>query len=449
MKENQFDVFVIGSGIAGQTVAKACAEAGLKVAIADKREFGGTCANRGCDPKKVLLGMTEVLENSKNLHGKGIAKLPKINWKKLQKFKKEFTSAVPKSTETDLKGLGIKLYHQSPKFLTEDSLMVEGKKITAKMIVIATGYEPRRLSFKGNGHLLTSDDFLNLKKLPKHITFLGAGYVGMEFAHMAVRAGARVTVVESGERPLNAFDGDLVKELTKYSKKLGIEFVFGAKTTAVKKLRKNFKLKYDINGTSRSLKSRAIFNTAGRVPALAELDLEKGNVIFSDSGIETNAFLQSKSNPMVYACGDVSANGLPLTPLSGREGYVVSENILKGNSKKISFPVIPSVVFTLPNMASVGYSEEEAKSRYKSVLVKRASVPNWFNAKRINAPVYSYKIILNERTQEIVGAHLLGPEAGETINIFAMAINAKMTADDLQGAIFTYPSWGNDLKSMV
>jgi glutathione reductase (NADPH) len=140
---------------------------------------------------------------------------------------------------------------------------------------------------------------------------------------------------------------------------------------------------------------------------------------------------------------------LPLTPLSGREGNVVSENILKGNSKKISIPVIPSVVFTLPNMASVGYSEEEAKSRYKSVLVKRASVPNWFNAKRINAPLYSYKIILNERTQEIVGAHLLGPEAGETVNIFAMAINAKMTADDLQGTIFTYPSWANDVKSMV
>jgi glutathione reductase (NADPH) len=449
MKENQFDVFVIGSGIAGQTVAKACAKAGKKVAIADKREYGGTCANRGCDPKKVLLGTTEVLEAARQLQGKGIAKLPKINWKKLQKFKKEFTAAVPKSTEKDLKGLGIQLYHQSPKFLNEDTLKVEGKKVTAKTIVIATGYEPRKLSFKGHEHLLTSDDFLRLKKLPKHITFIGAGYVGLEFAHMAVRAGAKVTVLETGERPLSAFDADLVKELTKYSKKLGIEFIFGAKTTAVKKLRKNFKLKYTINGTTKSFKSRAVFNTAGRVPALAELALEKGNVTFSESGIETNAFLQSKSNPKVYACGDVSANGLPLTPLSGREGYVVATNILNGNSKKISVPVIPSVIFTLPNLASVGYSEEEARSRYKNVLVKQASVPNWFNAKRINAPVYSYKIILNERTQEIVGAHILGPDAGETINILTMAINTKMTADDLQGTIFTYPSWVNDIKSMV
>ncbi|WP_289644240.1 dihydrolipoyl dehydrogenase family protein [Maribacter aestuarii] len=449
MKENQFDVFVIGSGIAGQTVAKACAEAGKKVAIADKREYGGTCANRGCDPKKVLLGTTEVLEAARQLQGKGITKLPKINWKKLQKFKKEFTAAVPKSTEKDLKGLGIQLYHQSPKFLNEDTLKVEGKKVTAKTIVIATGYEPRKLSFKGHEHLLTSDDFLRLKKMPKHITFIGAGYVGLEFAHMAVRAGAKVTVLETGERPLSAFDAELVKELTKYSKKLGIEFIFGAKTAAVKKLRKNFKLKYDINGTTKSLKSRAVFNTAGRVPALSELVLEKGNVTFSESGIETNAFLQSKSNPKVYTCGDVSANGLPLTPLSGREGYVVATNILNGNSKKINVPVIPSVIFTLPNLASVGYSEEEARSRYKSILVKQASVPNWFNAKRINAPVYSYKIILNERTQEIVGAHILGPDAGETINILTMAINAKMTADDLQSTIFTYPSWVNDIKSMV
>lgn len=449
MEENEFDVFVIGSGIAGQTVAKACAEAGKKVAIADKREFGGTCANRGCDPKKVLLGATEIVEKANNLKNKGIVNSVSIDWKKLQKFKGEFTASVPKKTEKKLSSLGIALFHQSPKFLDEQTLSVEGKTVTAKTIVIATGYEPRKLALTGQKHLQTSADFLMLKKLPKHITFLGAGYVGMEFAHMAARAGAKVTVIDSGKRPLRAFDGDLVKELAKYSKGLGIDFIFGAKPTVVKKLRKNFKLKYEKNGVAKSLKSRAVFNTAGRIPAIAELDLEKGNVSFSDDGIETNTFLQSKTNPNVYACGDVSANGLPLTPLSGREGYIVSKNILKGNTKKYDLPVIPSVVFTLPNLASVGYSEEEAKNRYKNIIVKKASVAHWFNAKHINAPIYSYKIILNERTEEIVGAHILGPEAAETINIFTMAINAKMTANKLQSTIFTYPSWANDVKSMV
>lgn len=138
-----------------------------------------------------------------------------------------------------------------------------------------------------------------------------------------------------------------------------------------------------------------------------------------------------------------------MTPLSGRQGYVVSKNIMNGNTKKLEIPVIPSVVFTLPNLATVGYSEEEANARYKNIRVNFKVATGWFNAKRLNAPLYAYKIIINERTDEIVGAHLLGPEAGETINIFTMAINAKMTAKEIKSTIFSYPSWVNDIKSMV
>ncbi len=159
--------------------------------------------------------------------------------------------------------------------------------------------------------------------------------------------------------------------------------------------------------------------------------------------------MQSKSNVNVYACGDVSDKNLPLTPLSGRQGYVVAENIINGNKKELEVPVVPSVVFTLPNLATVGYSEEEARARYKNIIVNYEVSTDWFNAKRINAPLYAYKVILNERTREIVGAHLIGPDAGETINIFTMAINNKMTDRDIKSTIFTYPSWVNDIKSMV
>ena len=445
----KFDVFVIGSGIAGQTAAKACVAAGLKVAIADSREYGGTCANRGCDPKKVLMAATEAWESAKHLQGKGLKSMPKIKWKKLQKFKKKFTSAVPKTTEDNLEKLGMKLYHQSPKFLDENTLSVEGKTVHADKIVIATGYEPRPLPFDGAKHLQKSDDFLNLKKLPKSMVFIGAGYVGMEFAHMAARAGTKITVIDSGTRPLKAFDKDLVKELLEYSKEIGIEFIFKADVKAIEKGKKKYSISYKKGSKSESIKAHMIFNTAGRIPSVSELDLEKGNVALNDTGVEVDGYLQSKTNPNVYACGDVSDHDVPLTPLSGRQGYVVGENIVKGNKKKLETPVVPSVVFTLPNLASVGYSEEEAKDRYKNVIVKQGSVSQWFNAKRINAPVYAYKIILNERTEEIVGAHILGPEATETINLFTMAINNKMTAKDIKRTIFTYPSWANDVKSMV
>ncbi|MEP2239936.1 MAG: NAD(P)/FAD-dependent oxidoreductase [Maribacter sp.] len=449
MEENEFDVFVIGSGIAGQTVAKACIKAGLKVGIADNREFGGTCANRGCDPKKILLGALEAYELSNNLKGKGISKPAKINWKQLQKYKRNFTTNIPVSTERILKDKGITLFHQSPKFIDDTTLMIEGKKVTAKKIVIATGQVPRTIAIPGAKHFKNSDDFLNLKKLPKQIIFVGGGYIGMEFAHMAARAGAEVTVLDTGSRPLHAFDPELVKELRKYSESIGIKFIFNVQPTKLKEKRKKLTLTYKINGKENGVESDAVFNTAGRVPALAALDLEKGTVDFSDKGVETNNFLQSKSNPNVYACGDVSDKNLPLTPLSGRQGYVVAENILNGNKKELEVPVIPSVVFTLPNLATVGYSEDEARARYKNINVNFEIATDWFNAKRINTPLYAYKVITNARTNEIVGAHLLGPDAGETINIFTMAINNNMTDTDIKATIFSYPSWVNDIKNMI
>lgn len=449
METKKFDVFVIGSGIAGQTVAKACAEAGKEVAIADYREFGGTCSNRGCDPKKVLLGATEALELTERLKGLGVKKPTKIDWKQLQKFKSTFTGSVPENTEKALTKKGIKLYHGSPRFVDEETLSIEGALVTANQIVIATGHVPRTLSISGAKYLKVSDDFLNLKKLPKRIVFIGAGYIGMEFAHMAARVGAKVTVIDTGKRPLNSYDADLVKALTDYSKTLGIKFIFGAKPLSIKKKEKRYKLSYEVKGDKKHLKAHAVFNTAGRVPSLLGLDLEKGKVEYDETGVLTNSFLQSTSNPKIYACGDVSDKNLPLTPLSGRQGYVVSENLLNGNLKKLEVPVIPSVVFTLPNMATVGYSEEEASHRYKNIRVNFKIVAGWFNAKRINAPLYAYKIILNDRTGEIVGAHLLGPKAGETINVFAMAINNKMTDRDIKSTLFSYPSWANDIKSMV
>ncbi|MCK0145674.1 NAD(P)/FAD-dependent oxidoreductase [Arenibacter sp. F26102] len=443
------DVFVIGSGSAGRKVAETCTKSGLIVAMADNREYGGTCGNRGCIPKKILLAPVEIYEVATNLTDKGISSKPTMDWKALQRFKGQFTKPIPKATEEELKELGIQLYHQSPKFLDQQTLSVEGKSIKATKIVVATGQIPRKLEFEGATFLKNSDDFLQLGKLPKNMVFIGGGYIAMEFAHMAARAGSKITIIEHGESILKAFDSDLVSHLRKVSVDLGIDFILNSEVTKIEKLKKNLRIHYKQGGKEKTLKTRSIFNTAGRVPAINTLDLEKGNVSYSHKGIQVNEYLQNTGNPNVYACGDVSAHGLPLTPLSGLEGAVVAENILQGNKRKIVTPVIPSAVFTLPNLASVGLSEEEAKSRYKKVTVNYKSVPDWYNAKRINASAYAFKIISNERTKQIVGAHLLSPHAAETINMFAMAINLRMTTEALKGMIFTFPSWANDIKSML
>ena len=446
----EYDVFVIGTGTAGKKVANSCVEAGMKVAIADNREYGGTCANRGCDPKKVLVGITEVLERSRDLQGKGIVDIPEANWQDLMKFKKTFTDAIPFATERDLEEAGIKMYHQSPRFLDENTLSVEGKTVKAKKIVIATGMKPLELKIPGRDHALLSDDFLELPELPKSMIFIGAGYIGMEFAHIAARCGVEVTVMDTESQILSNFDADLANYLQENSEGIGIKFILNAKVNEIEKLRKNFRVSAQQNGQTIEAKAELVFNTAGRVPSIQELDLEKGNVAFSKKGIEVNKFLQNTSNPNVYACGDVSDSGsLPLTPLSSQEARIVAHNLVEGNSIETDFPPTPSVVFTQPQLASVGLNEAEARAKGYKFKVNQANVPHWYNSKRMNQNCYAYKTLIDKETGLVLGAHLLSWDAAETINMFVMAMCGKLDCETLKGMIFTYPSWASDIKAMV
>ena len=447
----QYDLFVIGTGTAGKKVAYACAEQGWSVAIADDREFGGTCANRGCDPKKVLVGITETMELCENLTGKGIVQPPEINWSDLQAFKETFVDAIPFTTERDLREAGITMYHQSPKFLDTNTLSVEGKTVKADKIVIATGLQPVELKIPGREHLKISDDFLNLSELPESMVFIGAGYIGMEFAHIAARCGVEVTMFESEDQILSGFDKDLSNYLQENSEQLGIKFQLSTTVEEVEHLRKNYRVKaVTKNGKKVEVKAEMVFNTAGRLPGLESLELEKGNVKFEKSGVTVNEYLQSPTNSAVYACGDVSASGsLPLTPLSSQEGRIVAKNLLEGNQYKAEFPPTPSVVFTQPQLSRVGLLEKEAKEQGYNVQVNFKNVPDWYNSKRLNQNCYAYKTIIDKDTGYILGAHLLSRDAAETINLFVLAMCGKLNCETLKGMIFTYPSWSSDIKSML
>jgi glutathione reductase (NADPH) len=314
--------------------------------------------------------------------------------------------------------------------------------------VIATGYKTRELDIPGAALLGDSKAFLELGKMPRSIVFIGAGYIGMEFAHIAARAGSKVTVMDHGPRPLSAFDGEMVGHLQKVSENMGIRFIMNATAKGAVSKKKSVRLSYDQKGGQKEISARAIFNTSGRVPSLQGLGLEKANVPYNKKGVEVNDYLQSNGNERVYACGDASDHALPLTPLAGKEAAIVAGNIINGNRTKAHFAAIPSVVFTLPNLATVGLSEEEAKKRFKNVLVKSGTATDWFNAKRINAPAYAYKTLVNQRNNKILGAHLVGPGAAETINLFAMAIQMGLAVNDLKEMVFTYPTWANDIQYM-
>lgn len=446
----KFDVFIIGTGVSGTAIAYSCAKRGLSVGITDERVYGGTCALRGCIPKKVLWGVIHADEEAKRLKGKGIAREPGINWPDLMEFKNTFVESMPHDKEKSFQENGIAIFHGSAKFVGINQLKIESELIEAQKIVIATGAKPKELNIEGKEHLKTSDDFLELKSLPNEILFIGGGYIAFEFAHMAARCGSKVTIIHQGNYPLENFEQEMVSYVVKSSKNVGINLVLKTEVKSIVKNGEKFTVVGKSSGTKQEFQADLVINSSGRVPAVFDLDLEEGNVVYSAKGIEVNSYLQSISNPDVYAAGDVTASdGLPLTPLASMEAKIVSSQLTAKDPKTGDYSVIPTVVFTMPALASVGYSEEQAKQKNLKFDVKSQSVSDWYSAKRRNAPIYAFKILIEKESGQIIGAHLVGPNAEETINLFALAMKAGMKASEIKKILFAYPSSASDAASMI
>ncbi|WP_010520888.1 dihydrolipoyl dehydrogenase family protein [Aquimarina agarivorans] len=449
MKKKTYDVFVIGSGVAGQTVAKICVENNMKVAISEIREFGGTCANRGCDPKKILLQFSDLLTYSEQLKENGVTSLPKIDWNQVQEFKEKLIGHIPEKTEAKLEKLKIDKYQGDAKFMNNTTLSISGKEITAKYIVIATGKVPIQLPIEGAQFLKTSEDILNLKKIPKSVAFIGGGYIGMEFANMLLNLGCKVTILQKGTEVLTPFDSFLVDKLVQHLEKKGAQFIFEADVEKITKKDTALVVAYTTGNNKDTVKVEIAINSIGRKPAIDQLELQNTSVKFDKKGIQVNDYMQSISCPHIFACGDVSDKSLPLTPLSGLQGYIAGNNIITLKSKKFEYPLIPSTVFTYPNLSTVGLSEQKAKEKYTNPEILKGDLSDTFNPKKENLSIYAYKIIVDSATDLIVGAHLIGPNANENINLLALAIAKKITRRELKKMIFSYPSYTNDIRGML
>jgi glutathione reductase (NADPH) len=232
----KFDVIAIGTGSAASAVASRCREAGWQVAIVDSRPFGGTCALRGCDPKKVLVGAAESVDWTRRMKGKGIqaAKL-QIDWPELMRFKRSFTAPVPKRREDGFAKAGIAAFHGRARFAAQTTVRVGEETLEGRYVVIAAGEIPADLEIPGAEHLTTSDQFLELDELPRRILFIGGGYIAFEFAHIAALAGSQVTILHRGSRPLDLFDPDLVDQLVERTRELGIEVHLGTEAIGIEK----------------------------------------------------------------------------------------------------------------------------------------------------------------------------------------------------------------------
>ncbi len=445
------DVLIVGTGTAAQTVAYPCHSAGLSVAVLDSRPFGGTCEQRGCEPKKILASAAELIDWSQRMQGYGIsAPTLSLNWQDLLHFKNTFTEPVPDTTEKGFAKAGIKMWHGRGHFIDAHTLRVGDESITGRSIVIATGAQHASLGIPGEEYLTTSTQFLDLEALPRRVVFVGGGYIAFEFGHIAARAGARVSIVHRGARPLEKFDPDLIAQLIKATQEIGADVQVQTAVTAIEKLEHGLRVHTRKGDQEQTIEADLVVYAAGRVPEIDDLHLEAAGIAREKAGVTVNNYLQSTTNPAVYAAGDCVASGdFPLTPVASMQGRIVAHNLLKGNEQTPNYTGIPSIVFTTPTLARVGLTEEEARAQGRRFTVKHQDTSSWYTSRRIKLQNTGFKVLIEEGTNHILGAHLLGLHAEEVINLFALAIRKGLDANDLKDMVFSYPTSSSDVSYML
>lgn len=446
----KYDLVVIGTGVAGASVAHKCRQAGWSVAIVDKRPFGGTCASRGCDAKKVLASAAKVIDHLWRMEGKGLTQGSSINWKELIDFKRTFTDPVPQKREESFKKAGIDGYHGIASFVSENEIKVNDEILEGKHFLIATGAKAVSLGIEGEELAYISDDFLEMDFLPDTIVFIGGGYISFEFAHIAARAGAKVHIIHNGADPLKNFDQELVELLLQRSKEVGIEVHLNTQVESIAKNDSNYIVKGKKEGKPTKWECGRVIKAAGRVPDIEELALEKAKVRADKKGIIVNEFLQSTTNPLVYAAGDVSATkGLPLTPVASLEAGVVAENLLKGNHKKPDYSVIASVVFSEPKLALIGLTEDRAQKEGYEIVVNKFETSSWYTYRHTNEKYALVKTVIDKHNNRLLGAHVLGSNADELINYFAIIMKFSLPFEEVKKVMFAYPTSASDLSYLL
>lgn len=444
------DAVVMGSGSAGTSAAMALRKAGRSVVLVDERPFGGTCALRGCDPKKVLVAAAGAVENMQRYRALGVFEdIPPLQWPMLMRFKRTFTDPVPHEREKQYADAGVMAMHGRARFVDQSTILVNEQRVRAGHVVIATGAAPAHVA-DGDEHLLTSEDFLDLERLPESLVFVGGGYIAFEFAHIAARAGARITVLNNDDTPLGGFDQDVVARLLQATQRVGIDVVLNARVQRVERSGDGVAVHARTSEGDRTFRAAHGVLSAGRVPNLDALDLTAAGVERTKKGVKVDQHLQSVSNPLVYAAGDCAdGGGLPLTPVAGSEGETAAANILHGNTQSTDFRGLPSMVYAIPALGQVGMTEQQAREAGIDIAVHAGDMSQWYSTRHLGADAAYYKVVLEKASGMIVGATILGPQAEQQINVLALAIRRQIPASEVASALFAYPTGASDLPYLL
>lgn len=452
---SQFDVTVIGSGPGGYVAAIRCAQLGLKTAIIEKYPtMGGTCLNVGCIPSKALLDSSEHFENAKhNFASHGIIiDEPKADLARMIARKNEVVDQTTKGIQFLMDKNKITVFEGVGSF--ESSTQVKVTKndgsseiIDSKYIIIATGSKPSSLPFISldKERVITSTEALELKEIPKHLVVIGGGVIGLELGSVYKRLGSEVTVVEFMDKIIPTMDGALSKELNKVLRKQGIKFMLSTAVQAVERNGDSVKVTAkDKKGAEVVVEGDYVLVSVGRKPYTEGLGLEKAGVDLDERGrVKTNAHLQTNVSN-IYAIGDVVA-GAMLAHKASEEGVLVAEQ-LAGQKPHINYNLIPGVVYTWPEVAAVGKTEEQLKE--EGVAIKVGNFPmRALGRSRASGDIDGFiKIIADEKTDEVLGVHMIGARAADMIAAAVTAMEFRASAEDIARMSHAHPTFAEAIK---
>ena len=440
-----YDLFVIGGGSGGVRASRVAASNGLKVGIAEGMNLGGTCVNRGCIPKKLYSYSAHFTEEIEIMKGFGwsVGKAD-FNWKVLVNNKKNELRRLNEIYNNLLKNVKVDFFKSWASFIDNNTVKLsDGKIINARNILIAVGGEPVLPKFKGAEHIITSDEAFDLEELPKSILIMGGGYIAVEFASIFNGLGVDTTICVRSDRVLRGFDEQSVDFLINEMKKKGINFLFNMSPKEINAKNGIHSVRFE----DKNINFGQVMAAIGRNPKTEKLGIENTDVKLTKNGsIEVNNYYQTSSKN-IYAIGDV-IDKIQLTPVAINEAMVLIKNLTNKNKNFVNYENVPTAIFSNPNMATVGLSEELAKKKYKEIDIYVTDFkPLKLTLSDIDERVF-VKLIVEAKTDKVVGLHYIGGDAAEIIQGFAVAIVNGLKKSDFDNTIGIHPSSAEEIVTL-
>jgi glutathione reductase (NADPH) len=446
MPEFDYDLFTIGAGSGGVRAARFAANFGARVAVAEERYLGGTCVNVGCIPKKLLSYAAHYHEDFQDAAGFGWSVgEPRFDWATLIANKDREIARLNGVYERLLNGSGVKILSARATVIDPHTVEVDGKRITAKHILVAVGGWPVVPQVRGIEHAITSNEAFHLKELPRRVVVGGGGYIAVEFASIFNGLGAQTTLLYRGDQLLKNFDADLGHTLAAEMKKKGVDLRF---QVHLEQIRKNPAGDLTLVMTDGStLDCDVLMNATGRAPNTRNLGLEAAGVkMGKDGAIEVDTHFQT-SVPSIHAIGD-AINRMQLTPVALAEGMVVADRLFNTATRRMEYTNVPTAIFSHPNVATVGLSEAEARKQFGSVKIFRSSFKSMKHTLSGRDEKVMMKLVVDADSDRVLGAHMVGPDAGEIIQGFAVALNCGATKAQVDATIGIHPTAAEEFVTM-